>query len=218
MAQKILVINPNSTDAVTDAIDRSVAGLRFAGGPEVECVTLAEGPPGIETDAHVAQVVEPLCRLAAARQDADAFVVACFSDPGLGALRAGQGKPAYGISECAMLTALSLGGRFGILSILDQSIPRHVRYVAELGLSGRLAGDLAIGFGVTELEAAEGVFARMVEVGVELRDRHGAGSLILGCAGMADYRARLEEAVGLPVIEPCQAAVAMALGRLRLAA
>jgi allantoin racemase len=39
---------------------------------------------------------------------------------------------------------------------------------------------------------------------------------VMGCAGMARYRAALEEAVGVPVIEPTQAAVAMAVGHVRL--
>ena len=59
MSARIVVINPNSSEAVTAAIDRAVAPLRMAGGPEIECVTLAEGPPGIETQAHVEQVVQP---------------------------------------------------------------------------------------------------------------------------------------------------------------
>ncbi|MCH3698264.1 aspartate/glutamate racemase family protein, partial [Campylobacter lari] len=54
---------------------------------------------------------------------------------------------------------------------------------------------------------------RMVTVGKTLRDAHGADVLIMGCAGMADLRARLEAACGLPVVEPTQAAVAMAVGR-----
>ncbi len=49
MSERILVINPNSTVAVTEDIDRALAPLRFQGGPEIECLTLAEGPPGIET-------------------------------------------------------------------------------------------------------------------------------------------------------------------------
>jgi Asp/Glu/hydantoin racemase len=56
----------------------------------------------------------------------------------------------------------------------------------------------------------------MIEVGSELRDRHGADVLVMGCAGMARYRAELEEAVRLPVVEPTQAAVTMAIGRARL--
>jgi allantoin racemase len=58
--------------------------------------------------------------------------------------------------------------------------------------------------------------ARMIDVGRALRDRHGADVLVMGCAGMALYRADLEEAVQIPVIEPTQAAVAMAIGRLQL--
>ena len=43
-----------------------------------------------------------------------------------------------GISECGILTALTLGQRFGVIAILQQSIPRHLRYVAALGVTGRL--------------------------------------------------------------------------------
>jgi Asp/Glu/hydantoin racemase len=57
---------------------------------------------------------------------------------------------------------------------------------------------------------------RLVEVGRELRDEDGADVLIMGCAGMAAHRARLKEELGIPVVEPTQAAVAMAIGRLRL--
>ena len=34
----------------------------------------------------------------------------------------------------------------------------------------------------------------------------------MGCAGMARHRRALEEALGVPVIDPTQAAVAMAIG------
>jgi len=49
-----------------------------------------------------------------------------------------------------------------------------------------------------------------------LRDRHGADVLVMGCAGMARYRIDLAEALDIPVVEPTQAAVAMAIGRVRL--
>jgi allantoin racemase len=41
MPDRILVINPNSTVAVTRAIDDAVEPLRIAGGPEIACLTLA---------------------------------------------------------------------------------------------------------------------------------------------------------------------------------
>lgn len=216
MAVTIVVINPNSTEAVTAAIDAALEPLRLAGGPAITCVTLADGPPGIETQAHVEQVVQPICRLVRARYDAAAFVIACFSDPGLHAAREATTRPVLGIAECGLLTALTRGERFGIVAILPTSLPRHLRYVRQLGLIDRFAGDLPLGLGVVELADAERTFERMRAVGTRLRDHHGADVLVLGCAGMAAYRRPLQETLGVPVIDPTQAAVAMAIGAVRL--
>ena len=88
MAERILVINPNSTEAVTRGIDQAVEPLRMPGGPAIECVTLKDGPPGIETQQHVDGVVAPLLKLVRDRESQyAAFVIACYSDPGLHSLR-----------------------------------------------------------------------------------------------------------------------------------
>jgi len=217
MSERIIVINPNSTQAVSQAIDAALGPWRMAGGPAIECVTLAEGPPGIETQAHVEQVVQPICRLVRAREDAGAFVIACFSDPGLHAARETTGRPVFGIAECGLLTALILGERFGIVAILKTSLPRHLRYVRQLGLAQRFAGDLPLGLGVVELADEARTLERMIEVGKQLRDQLGADVLVLGCAGMARHRAALAAALGLPVVDPTQAAVTMAIGAVRQA-
>lgn len=218
MSQRILVVNPNSTEAVTEAIDRAVAPLRLPGGPEIAAVTLAEGPPGVESQCDADSVIMPLLRLIREEErGTDAFVIACFSDPGLHAAREVTAKPVLGIAESGILWALTLGHRFGVLSILARSVPRHLRYIAAMGVKDRLAADLPIGLGVTALADARATLERMIAVGRELRDRHGADVLVMGCAGMARYRDALAEAVRLPVVEPTQAAVAMALGRLCLA-
>jgi Asp/Glu/hydantoin racemase len=213
----IVVINPNSTEAVTAAIDAAIEPLRMAGGPELVCQTLAEGPPGVESQSDADSVIAPLCRsIAAQGNHASAFVIACFSDPGLHAAREATARPVLGIAECGILTALTLGQRFGVISILKKSIPRHLRYYGAMGVGGRLAGDLPIELGVTELGDASTTLGRMKAVGAELRDDHGADVLVLGCAGMARYRDPLEQALGIPVVEPTQAAVTMAIGRVRL--
>jgi Asp/Glu/hydantoin racemase len=69
---------------------------------------------------------------------------------------------------------------------------------------------------VAELSDDSRTLARMIEVGKELKDRDGADVLVMGCAGMARYRDRLAEAVGLPVVEPTQAAVGMAVARVQV--
>ena len=217
MPDRILVINPNSTDAVTDAIDLAVEPLRIVGGPEIDCVTLRQGPPGVESQSDADAVIAPLCRVIRdADQETAAFVIACFSDPGLFSARETTAKPVLGIAECGILTALTLGHRFGVISILARSVPRHLRYIAAMGVGQRLAGDLPIGLGVTQLSDASSTLGRMIDVGRRLRDEHGADVLVMGCAGMARYRADLEESVQIPVVEPTQAAVAMAIGRVRL--
>jgi Asp/Glu/hydantoin racemase len=217
MRDRILVINPNSTAAVTRAIDDAMAPLRIPGGPDIACLTLEDGPPGVESQTDADGVILPICRVIREHEaDAAAFVIACFSDPGLFSAREATVKPVLGIAECGILTALTLGHRFGVISILAGSVPRHLRYIAAMGVVQRLAGDLPIGLGVTELADAQMTLTRMIDVGRRLRDSHGADVLVMGCAGMARYRRDLEEAVQIPVVEPTQAAVTMALGRVRL--
>jgi Asp/Glu/hydantoin racemase len=217
MNQRILVINPNSTEAVTRGIDDACEPLRLTGGPGIDCITLKEGPPGIETQQHVDGVVAPLLNLVRSReQDYDAFVIACYSDPGLHSVREVTKKPVLGISECGILTALTLGQKFGVIAILKQSIARHLRYVGALGVAERMAGELPVGLPVIELSDEKKTFGRMVDVGKALRDTLGADVVVMGCAGMARYRKPLQDEIGIPVVEPTQAAVAMAIARVRL--
>lgn len=214
---RILVINPNSTEAVTQGIDEAMAALRIPGGPAIDCMTLKEGPPGIETQQHVDGVIPHLLRLVREREaEYSAFVIACYSDPGLHSVREATAKPVLGISECGILTALTLGQKFGVIAILQKSIPRHLRYMGAMGVMDRLAGELPVGLAVTELSDEKKTFGRMVEVATALRDVHGANVIVMGCAGMARYRKPLQDAVGLPVVEPSQAAVGMAIARVRL--
>ena len=121
MPDRILVINPNSSEAVTRVIDDAMTPLRLPGGPEIRCTTLAEGPPAVESQSDADSVIIPLCRLIReAEGEFDAFVIACFSDPGLFSARETTAKPVLGIAECGILTALTLGTRFGIVSILKR--------------------------------------------------------------------------------------------------
>ncbi len=212
----IILINPNSTQAVTDGMDRALMALRHRGGPPIRCLTLAEGPPGIETDRHVTDVIGPLLRLVERlNAQALAFIDACFSDPGLAELRQASDKPVFGIAETTYRRAAALGGRIGVLSIQESSLARHRRYLEALGLSKHLAGDRPVGLGVTALgEDAPRTLARLIEVGCRLRDDDGAASIVLGCTGMTPYRDALEAELGLPVLDPVLTTANAALATL----
>ncbi|SHG78470.1 aspartate/glutamate racemase family protein [Marivita hallyeonensis] len=213
--KSLIVINPNSSEDVTRGIDAAIDPLRKLGLP-IRCLTLKEGPKGIESQLQADLIIAPMLALAAAQADAAGYVIACFGDPGLHALRDQTWLPVVGIQEASVMTALTLGQRFGVIAILSRSIPRHLRAFGAMGVLDRMAGDRAIELGVTELADTDKSLNAMIETGKRLRDEDGADVLIMGCAGMAKYRAPLQSAVGLPVVEPAQAAVSMALGHISL--
>jgi allantoin racemase len=189
--------------------------LRKFGTP-IRCLTLAEGPAGIESQQQADLTIAPMLALAARQTDAAGFVVACFSDPGLHALRDQTHLPVVGIQEAAVMTALTLGHKFGVIAILPSSVRRHLRAFGAMGVLDRLAGDRALGLGVADLADTDKSLAAMIATGKRLRDEDGADVLIMGCAGMSKYLGPLRDATGLPVVEPSQAAVSIALGQIAL--
>jgi Asp/Glu/hydantoin racemase len=212
----LIIINPNSSQTVTDGIDAAMGPLRSLGVP-IRCHTLVEGPPGIESQRQADLTIAPMLALAGRLEpQALGYVVACFGDPGLYALRDQTALPVLGIQESAVMTALALGQCFGVIAILPASIPRHMRAFGAMGVTDRCAGDRALNLGVADLSDPHRTVARMIEIGQTLIETDGADVLIMGCAGMARYRDRIEAALGVPVVEPCQAAAAMALGRIAL--
>jgi Asp/Glu/hydantoin racemase len=211
---RILVINPNSSETMTRAMDAPLDILRRSGAYRVDSIRLPDAPAGIESQADIETVV-PMIAARVREDDADAYVIACYSDPGLALAREISKKPIFGIAESSMIVATDIGRKFGIVSILDKSIPRHLRYVRAMGLESRLANDRAINSGVAGLEA-HGALDKVIDVGRQLRDEDGADVLILGCAGMGHFRGKIEAALGIPVVDPTQAAVSRAMNLLAL--
>jgi allantoin racemase len=212
---RILVINPNSNVIVTKGLEVALQPLDFPDGPEIVCATLDNGPYGVESQADVDSVTMPLRRLVESDNSSAAFVIACYSDPGLHVCREGTDRPVFGIAECGVLTAMTRAETFGVIAIAQRSIRRHIRYLRQMGLMDRLAGERPLNMSVAETASGDGTLAKMIEVGRALKDEDGAGAIVMGCAGMARLRRPLEDALGIPVIDPTQAAVAMALGAVQ---
>ncbi len=213
--KKILVINPNSNPDVTHGLAEALAPLNVADRARIECMTLADGPFGIETMLDAQNVVLPLRQLVLDRTDADAFVIACYSDPGLALCREATTRPVFGIQESGLFAALQRGNRVGVIALGPTSIARHLPYIRALGLENRVA-ERPLHLSVAESEA-DSAYPRIEAVARALIAEDMADTLLMGCAGLARHVPKLENALGVPVTEPTQAATTQALGAVLLA-
>lgn len=207
--KKILVVNPNSNETVTDGLRHSLE--MFAGDADIDCCTLSDGPFGIESDEDI-ETVKPLIIDRIERSpEYDAYVIACYSDPGLEECRERFDKPVFGMQQSAVETAARGGRSFGVVALSDVSIRRHLKRIAALGFNEQLGGELPLDITVDQAANDPQTLQKVVTQGRRLIEEHGAESVVLGCAGMAAHREPAECALGVPVIEPAQAAVKLAI-------
>ena len=140
---RILVVNPNSSAACSAGIAAALEPFRMPGGPEFEVATLTDGPPAVYDWRDWHAVVEPLCRLIE-RDLADAYVIACASDPGIEAARATTKRPVFGVFRSAVAAAVARAERFGVIAIVEASKARHLAALRAMGLESRLAAEVAL--------------------------------------------------------------------------
>ncbi|MCG8511370.1 MAG: aspartate/glutamate racemase family protein [Rhodospirillales bacterium] len=215
MTRRILVINPNSSADVTAEIDRVMAPLR---GPDIDilCTQLDDAPPGIQSQRDSEIVVPLVLAEIEIREDTtDAFVIACYSDPGLFAAREVTTRPVFGVAQSALAFAGTLGERVGVISLSRAAVARHMAYARALRMDGMIVADLPVGKSVAELQDEAAASGAMIDAGRDLVERFDANVIVLGCAGMARHRERMEKALGCPVVDPTEAAVGLALTSLR---
>ncbi len=175
---RILVINPNSSAACGAGIDAAVAPFRRPGGPAIDVISVPAGPPAILSWREWHAAVEPMCRLVE-REPADAYVVACASDPGLEAVRTVTDRPVLGVFRCAVATALTRAERFGVIAIVEASRGRHLAALRAMGLEARLAGEVALDVAMEAL--LDPVAARGLLIDGAMRD--GPGQSRRRCRG-----------------------------------
>ncbi|MFB9949630.1 aspartate/glutamate racemase family protein [Rhizobium puerariae] len=219
MDRIIHVINASSrTDTgITEDIALSLAWMNVDGLPRIDCVTLEDGPRGISTardSDNAAPAVLRFIEREAKRAETAGFVVACFSDPGVFAARGLTGKPVAGIGEAGFSAALSLGEMIGTIGVAAGNGAKSMRIARHMGVAARVAGHRGMGLDYGQLQDPELVTRCVIEAGKALRDDDGVEALLFAGAGLARYVGPLEQAVGLPVIDPTQAAAGMVLAQV----
>ncbi|MGY9046526.1 hypothetical protein P775_23415 [Puniceibacterium antarcticum] len=210
MLGPILFINPNSSEEVTQGIAEALGPFAPAWPSGFESVCLPDGPATIATDLHVAEAATSLARLLQDRPDAAAYVVACFSDTGVEVMRSLTSRPVIGLQQTGILAALSRADLFRIIALSDKSRGRHRLRMCQSGVMSRFVASLDLGGASAEdVGHCADTFDKSCEAGRALV-RMGAEAIVLGCASFAPQRPRIEEAIGVPVIDPVAAAAGLA--------
>jgi allantoin racemase len=209
---RILVVNPNTTAAMTEKIGQAARAVAAA-GTEIIAVNPPDGPVSIEGYYDEAFSVPGLLA-EITRGEAlgvSAHVIACFDDTGLEAARSLASAPVIGIGEAAFHLASMLGHRFGVVTTLARSIAAIETNLMKYGLASRCAKVRACEVPVLSLD--DPASNASMRIGAEIdraKQEDGAEAIVLGCAGMADLAARLTQAHGLPVIDGVASAVKLA--------
>ncbi|WP_339764649.1 aspartate/glutamate racemase family protein [uncultured Hoeflea sp.] len=209
---RILIINPNTTASMTGAI--GIAAAKAAStGTTVLAVNPETGPASIQGaedgEAALPGLYAVFDHYMKGDDPFDAVIVACFDDTGLDELRARSQVPITGIGEAAYRLAAETAAPFSVVTTLAVSIPVLEYNIKSYGLAAECARVRASEIPVLDLEQdPEQALAR---IGAEIADaitNDQCGSIVLGCAGMADMALVLENTYSIPVIEGVSAAVA----------
>lgn len=208
---RLLLINPNTTPAITDRV-LTVARGAASPGVKLAAVTGRFGGRYIADRATYAIAGHAaLDALAAYPGRYDAVVLACFGDPGLLALKEVCTRPVVGMAEASLALAITLGRRVALVTGGEAWVPMLEEFVAAQGLSQRLAAVLAVApTGADIARDPEGSLALLARAVTDAVQRHGADVVILGGAGLAGLAAPLAAQIAVPVLDSVVCAIRMA--------
>lgn len=208
---KILLLNPNTTSAITE---RLMGAARDAAstGTELVPATASRGVPYIATRAE-AQIGGAIAleMLAERHAEVDAAIIAAFGDPGLFGARELFDIPIVGMAEAAMLTACMLGRRFVIVTFATALGPWYQECVEAHGLSNRCAGIRMLDGGFRSVsDVQEEKETLLVDLACRAVVETDADVVILGGAPLAGLAAKVKNRIPVPVVDQVQAAVKQA--------
>jgi len=211
---QIRVINPNTTAGMTASIGAAARAVS-ASGTEIIAVNPSFGAPSIEChhdDVWAAAGVTEQVRRGEA-EGADAYVIACFGDPGLHAARELARGPVIGIAEAAFHAASLVATGFSVVTTLTRTCVIAEHLVLQYGFERRCRGIHGTDIAVLELDDPQSdAFARVLASAQDALEHDRSGAIVLGCAGMADLCRSLQQRLGVPVIDGVAAAVKLAEG------
>lgn len=208
---RILLLNPNTTEAITE---RLLAAAQSVASPGTEIVPLTapRGVPYIASRAE-AQIGGAIAleMLAEHHHTVDAAIIAAFGDPGLMGARELFDLPVVGMAEAAMLTACMLGRRFAIVTFARALGPWYEECVAMHGLEGRCAGIRMLDETFADIaDVQDEKEAVLIELARRAVSEDAADCVILAGAPLAGLASRVAGRIPVPVIDQVAAALKQA--------
>ncbi len=208
---KLLLINPNITSSMTEAM--ASEARRFASsGTEIVAVTAGFGTQYVENRAEAAIASHAvLDALAVHAAGCDAAIVCAFGDPGLAAAREFADIPVLGIEESAILAAWMLGRRYSIICLTPRLRSWYIECAQEHGLAGRLASVRALDAPIADITRAKQEFRdHLVRHCLDAIEQDEAEVIILGGGPIAGLAREVRDEIPVPTLDGVSCAVRMA--------
>ncbi len=205
----ILVINGNTTQAITDRVAATARAI-CAPGTMIRPVTAEAGPRIIATRTENLLGAHAALSLAARHHaGCHAAVIAVATDTGLHAVREALPIPVVGITEAALLTACTLGSGFAFLAIGRRGAAMYREVIASYGLAGRMAAFAAIDLPQAAF-AEPRSYAETILATVGELAKDGADSVVIGGAAFAGLGRELQDRAPIPIVDGVECAVRLA--------
>lgn len=195
--------------AIEDGTRREISLLALT-NLNYEVRSLPMGPASIESEFDD-QVATPwaLEEIIKAEQEGfDAVFVSCMRDVAVRAAREVVRIPVVGPSQTCMAVASTLGDKFGVITVVKNTVPFFIRSAREHGMTDNLAGVRSIEIPVLDLDSRkEEVAEALASESQKLVDDYNADTIILGCTGLVGMAREVQRRVGVPVLDPTPIAV-----------
>lgn len=208
---KILVINPNTSAAMTAGIARAAQDAASP-GVQIHAVNSGFGPLSIEGHFDEAVAAAGVAEQVRSCTPApDATVIACFGDPGLDAAREALQGPVIGIAEAAFHAASMLATGFSVVTTMTRTCTIAEHLLHKYGFERRCRGVHGTDIAVLDLEdGGSQALAQIEACARQAIERDRSGAIVLGCAGMAALATTLSTRLQVPVIDGVGVAVRFA--------
>ncbi|WP_405775581.1 aspartate/glutamate racemase family protein [Streptomyces sp. NBC_00859] len=214
---RILVVNVNTTESITEAI---AAQARSVASPGTEIVGLTPrfGAESVEGnfESYLAAIAV-MDRVRSYPEPYDAVIQAGYGEHGREGLQELLEVPVVDITEAAASTAMFLGHTYSVVTTLDRTVPLIEDRLKLAGLSARCASVRASGLAVLALEEDPAAAVESIVSEAERAVREDKAEVIcLGCGGMAGLDQQIRDRTGVPVVDGVSAAVTLAESLVRL--